>query len=76
MAASTLEVKIKHAGKTYDATIDLDQPGLAFKQQIHQLTGVEPEKVKVVVKGGMLKDDADMKKLAFKAVSTACCRSC
>lgn len=52
---STVDVKIKHAGKSYDVTVDLDQPGLAFKERIHQLTGVEPAKVKVVVKGGMLK---------------------
>lgn len=70
--ANTVSVKIKHAGKSYDATVDLDQPGLSFKQQIHQLTGVEPDKVKVVVKGGMLKDDADMKKLGFKQVSSLC----
>lgn len=52
---STIDVVCKHAGKTYPITVDLDAPGLAFKQQIHQLTGVEPAKVKVVVKGGMLK---------------------
>ncbi|ORY72928.1 hypothetical protein BCR35DRAFT_307467 [Leucosporidium creatinivorum] len=67
---SKLDLKIKHAGKSYDVTVDLDAPGLAFKQQIHQLTGVEPAKVKVVVKGGMLKDDADLKKLGLKAGQT------
>ena len=51
----TLSIKIKHAGKAYDVAVNLDQPGLAFKQQIHALTGVDPAKVKVVVKGGMLK---------------------
>jgi ubiquitin carboxyl-terminal hydrolase 14 len=55
MASNLVEVKIKHAGKAYDVRVDLDQPGLAFKQQIFQLTGVDPAKVKVVVKGGMLK---------------------
>ncbi|KAK4049975.1 deubiquitinating enzyme [Microbotryomycetes sp. JL201] len=64
--ANTVPIKIKHSGKQYDATVDLDLPGRAFKEQVHQLTGVEPDKVKVVVKGGMLKDDADMKKLGFK----------
>jgi ubiquitin carboxyl-terminal hydrolase 14 len=52
---STINVVCKHAGKAYPVTVDLDAPGLALKQQIHQLTGVEPAKVKVVVKGGMLK---------------------
>ncbi|KAM0747751.1 ubiquitin C-terminal hydrolase [Meredithblackwellia eburnea MCA 4105] len=66
---SVILVKVKHSGKTYDdVKLDLDQPGLAFKQEVYQLTGVEVAKVKIVVKGGMLKDDADMKKLGFKAV--------
>lgn len=51
----SLELKIKHAGKTYDVTVDMGAPGAAFKQQIFELTGVDPSKVKVVVKGGMLK---------------------
>lgn len=51
----SLELKIKHAGKTYDVTVDTGAPGAAFKQQIFELTGVDPSKVKVVVKGGMLK---------------------
>lgn len=55
---STVPVKIKHSGKTYDAEIDLTQPGRAFKEQVHTLTGVDPDKVKVVVKGGMLKVSA------------------
>ncbi|GAA5864767.1 hypothetical protein JCM1840_004892 [Sporobolomyces johnsonii] len=64
-------IKIKHAGKTYDVPeFDPSAPATVFKSQIHQLTGVDPAKVKVVVKGGMLKDDADMNKLGFKAGQT------
>lgn len=51
----SLDLKIKHAGKTYDVTVDTGAPGSAFKQQIFELSGVDPAKVKVVVKGGMLK---------------------
>ncbi|SCZ99769.1 BZ3501_MvSof-1269-A2-R1_Chr12-2g03471 [Microbotryum saponariae] len=54
---SPLDITIKHAGKSYPITLDLDQPGSHFKQQIFERTGVEPSKVKVVVKGGMLKDN-------------------
>lgn len=50
-----LSVKIKHAGKSYDLELDTSAPAPIFKQQIHQLTGVAPDKCKVVVKGGMLK---------------------
>ncbi|CEQ42763.1 SPOSA6832_04620 [Sporobolomyces salmonicolor] len=64
-------IKVKHAGKTYDVSdFDPSAPATVFKSQIHQLTGVDPAKVKVVVKGGMLKDDADMNKLGFKAGQT------
>ena len=37
---STIPVKIKHAGKTYDVQADLSKPGLAFKQSVFELTGV------------------------------------
>lgn len=52
---TALAIKIKHAGKSYDVVVDTDASAVAFKEQIFQLTGVEPAKVKVVVKGGMLK---------------------
>jgi ubiquitin carboxyl-terminal hydrolase 14 len=51
----SLAIKIKHAGKTYELTVDTTAPGSTFKQQVFELTGVEPSKVKIVVKGGMLK---------------------
>jgi len=51
----SLPIKIKHAGTVYDVALDLSQPGSTFKAQIYSLTGVDPDKVKVVVKGGMLK---------------------
>lgn len=50
-----IAVKLKHAGKSYDAHVDVEQPALAFKQTVHELTGVDPAKVKIPVKGGMLK---------------------
>ena len=53
--STTIGIKIKHAGKSYDVDVDMAGPALAFKEQIFQLTGVEVAKVKVVVKGGMLK---------------------
>ncbi|KAL8279698.1 hypothetical protein RQP46_008011 [Phenoliferia psychrophenolica] len=67
---STIALKIKHAGKSYDLTVDTAASALAFKEQIFQLTGVDVAKVKVVVKGGMLKDDADLKKVGLKPGQT------
>ncbi|KAF9054153.1 hypothetical protein BJ165DRAFT_1338096 [Panaeolus papilionaceus] len=67
---TTLDVHVKHAGKTYDVKLDPDLPGSAFKDAIYQLTGVPPDRMKVMVKGGVLKDDASWKKLAPKAGQT------
>ena len=56
---TTVPLKLKHAGKSYDVEADTAAGGLVFKHQIHQLTGVDPAKVKVPVKGGMLKVSRD-----------------
>jgi ubiquitin carboxyl-terminal hydrolase 14 len=63
-----LDVHIKHAGKIYDVALDPDQPPSAFKDAVYHLTGVPPDRMKVMVKGGMLKDDSDWKKIAPKEV--------
>ena len=63
-------VIVKHAGKKYDVTADLTQPGEVFKALLYSLTNVEPERQKILVKGGQLKDDADMSKLGLKPGQT------
>ncbi|KAG6377843.1 hypothetical protein JVT61DRAFT_14624 [Boletus reticuloceps] len=65
-----LQVYIKHAGKTYDIQLDQDLPPTTFKDAIYQLTGVPPDRMKVMIKGGMLKDDTDWKKVALKTGQT------
>ncbi|KAJ3294954.1 Ubiquitin carboxyl-terminal hydrolase 14 [Borealophlyctis nickersoniae] len=63
----TVKVAVKWGGKRYeDIEVDTDQPGIVFKTQLYTLTGVAPERQKIMVKGGMLKDDADMTKLGLK----------
>ena len=37
-----------------------------FKYQLFSLTGVEPERQKILVKGSQLKDDTDLSKLNIK----------
>ncbi|RKO88249.1 hypothetical protein BDK51DRAFT_20633, partial [Blyttiomyces helicus] len=60
-------VSVKWSGKKFDdVEVDLSQPGLVFKTQMYTLTGVAPDRQKIMVKGGMLKDDADMSKLGLK----------
>lgn len=59
-------VIIKHAGKKYNLELDPTSNGETFKYQIYSVTGVEPDRQKVLVKGGQLKDDQDMSKLGIK----------
>jgi hypothetical protein len=50
-----IPVQIKHAGKLYDIQLDQDLPPNAFKEAIYQLTGVPIDRMKIMVKGGVLK---------------------
>ncbi|CAD6887651.1 unnamed protein product [Tilletia laevis] len=64
--ASLVNVKVKHNGKVHELALDPAQPATVFKQSLYEKTGVPPERQKMVVKGGMLKDDTDMSKLGAK----------
>lgn len=61
---------VKHQGKKYDVELDPTSTGETFKFQLYSLTGVEPERQKILVKGGQLKDDTDLSKLNVKAGHT------
>ncbi|KAK5239944.1 deubiquitinating enzyme, partial [Cryomyces antarcticus] len=63
---ASIPVVVKHQGKKYDVEIDTSGSGEDFKLQLYSLTNVEPMRQKILVKGGQLKDDADMLKLAIK----------
>ena len=63
-------MKVKHQGKLYDVELDPAATGETFKYQLYSLTGVEPERQKVLVKGGQLKDDTDLSTLKAKAGQT------
>jgi ubiquitin carboxyl-terminal hydrolase 14 len=52
---SPLTVHIKHAGKIFDLQLDPDLPPSVFKDTVYQVTGVPPDRMKVMVKGGVLK---------------------
>lgn len=54
-------VSVKWQKETYkDVEIDLTKPPSVFKTQLFSLTGVPPERQKIIgFKGGLLKDDAD-----------------
>lgn len=68
--ASTIPIKVKHNGKLHDITLDTSVPATAFKQAIYEKTGVPADRMKVMVKGGMLKDDHDLTKVGAKPGQT------
>jgi ubiquitin carboxyl-terminal hydrolase 14 len=63
-------VIVKHQGKKHEVEVDTTSNGETFKYQLFSITGVEPERQKIIVKGGQLKDDADMSKLGLKPNQT------
>ncbi|CAH1104700.1 unnamed protein product [Psylliodes chrysocephalus] len=51
------KVKVKWGKETYpDIEVNTDEPPLLFKAQLFALTGVQPERQKVMIKGVTLKD--------------------
>jgi ubiquitin carboxyl-terminal hydrolase 14 len=50
-----LAVSIKHAGKTIPVQLDPELPPGAFKEAVYQVTGIPVDRMKVMVKGGVLK---------------------
>ncbi|KAI9732035.1 MAG: deubiquitinating enzyme [Claussenomyces sp. TS43310] len=67
---SIIPVTVKHQGKKYDIELDPTSTGEVFKFQLYSLTGVEPERQKILVKGGQLKDDTELSKLGAKPGQT------
>ncbi|KAJ1858855.1 deubiquitinating enzyme [Coemansia sp. RSA 1853] len=61
-----VKVLVKWQGKKYEVDADITMPGEYFKAQLFSLTGVAPERQKILVKGGQLKDDTDMSQLGLK----------
>ncbi len=65
--SNTLSVSVKWSGKKYDVKLSLAESPAVFKSQLFSLTGVEPDRQKILVKGGTLKvpvvsfhDDANL----------------
>lgn len=54
----TYKVKVKWGKESYpDVEVDTDEAPLLFKAQLFALTGVQPERQKVMLKGSTLKDN-------------------
>jgi ubiquitin carboxyl-terminal hydrolase 14 len=63
-------VIVKHQGKKHEIELDPESNGEIFKFQLFSLTGVEPERQKILVKGGQLKDDTLLSTLNAKPGQT------
>ena len=61
---------VKHQGKRYEVELDPTSTGETFKYQLYSLTGVEPNRQKILVKGGQLKDETDLSTLGAKPGQT------
>ncbi|KAJ3039022.1 Ubiquitin carboxyl-terminal hydrolase 14 [Rhizophlyctis rosea] len=68
---STVKISVKWSGKKFDnVEVDTTQQGIFLKAQLYTLTGVEPERQKIMAKGGILKDDTELSKLGLKEGQT------
>lgn len=59
---TSIPIVVKHQGTKYDVEVDPESTGDVFKFQLYSLTGVEPERQKILIKGGQVKDDTPMNK--------------
>jgi hypothetical protein len=55
VAMSPLKVHIKHAAKVHDVELDPDRPASVFKDAVYRVTGVPLDRMKIMIKGGILK---------------------
>jgi len=63
----SIKVSVKWGKQEFkDIEIDFSQPAVLFKTQLFSMTGVPIERQKIMVKGGMLKDDSDWSTLGLK----------
>ncbi|KAI1755837.1 ubiquitin carboxyl-terminal hydrolase-like protein [Xylaria castorea] len=60
-----IPVVVKHQGTKYNVEVDPETTGEVFKFQLYSLTGVEPERQKVMLRS-MLKDDVPMSNYKLK----------
>lgn len=67
-------VKVKWGKESYpDIEVNTDEPPMLFKAQLFALTGVQPERQKVMIKGVTLKD-TDWDNFKLKDVSIKKCK--
>ncbi|CAB03610.2 ubiquitin C-terminal hydrolase Ubp6 [Schizosaccharomyces pombe] len=65
-----IPIAIRWQGKKYDLEIEPNETGSTLKHQLYSLTQVPPERQKVIVKGGQLKDDVLLGSVGIKPNAT------
>ncbi|KAG8745255.1 deubiquitinating enzyme [Ceratobasidium sp. 414] len=74
---SAFTVHIKHGGKQQSLQLDPEQPPSVFKEAIYQITGVPVDRMKVMIKGSLLKasnklhgdmNDSELATAALRAI--------
>lgn len=65
-----ITVFVKHQGKKHEVELDPTSTGETFKYQLYSLTGVEPDRQKILIKGGQLRDETELSKLGAKPGQT------
>ena len=68
--ANYIKVIVKHQGKNHNIELDPTSTGETFKYQLYSVTGVEPERQKILVRGGQLKDDTILSSLGARPGQT------
>ena len=59
VGVETMHVNVKWGKQLFkDVEVDLEQPPFVFKTQLFSLSGVAPERQKVMIKAKLLKDDS------------------
>ncbi|KAI8869222.1 cysteine proteinase [Ramicandelaber brevisporus] len=64
--AEPVNIQIKWSGSKYDVPVDVSESAETLMYQVYSLTGVEPERQKIMVKGGILKSTTDLSKLGLR----------
>ena len=63
-----VQIVIKWSNQKFPIDVEDSTTAILLKSQIFSLTGVAPERQKIMVKGGMLKDGTELKSLGLKDV--------
>lgn len=61
-----MKLIVKWQGQSLEVDVDTAHPPSLFKAQLESLTAVPTDRQKIMVKGGMLQDDADWSKTGLK----------